>query len=188
MDRLHYSAGFVPQNRHPVSAETSTQNQTLKCVDLGSGAGLPGLVLAFQEKLNAGEMRGNLWTLCDRSQKAADFLKWAAAALELQIAIVKKSAEKLENRYDIITAKAFAAPPLLAECAANLLNVGGKAIVSVSPNRDFKNIWDTDKLGELGFEVNFEREPHSFAILYKVKTTDRKKTRSWKQMKEKPLW
>ncbi len=136
----------APDINKALDISTETKNKTLSCLDLGSGAGLPGLVLAYfcansdhfntsdafntSSAVKATDIMDWQWTLCDRSQKRADFLKWAAKYLNLKVLIVHKSVEDLHNRYDCITARAFASPPVVAECSANLLKKEGIAVIS----------------------------------------------------------
>jgi 16S rRNA (guanine527-N7)-methyltransferase len=99
-----------------------------KLIDVGSGAGFPGLVLAI--------VRPDIdVTLLDATRKKVGFLE--AAILELGIANARPlhaRAEELgqnpdhRERYDIVTARAVAALPALLELCVPLLRVGGRGI------------------------------------------------------------
>jgi 16S rRNA (guanine527-N7)-methyltransferase len=79
-------------------------------VDLGSGAGLPGLVVAA---LHRGPV-----TLVEERRLRVDFLRRAAAAMGIAVEIVAARAERLAPRpFDVISARAVA--PL-----AKLLDLG----------------------------------------------------------------
>ncbi len=181
-----------------------SMNKALSCVDMGSGSGLPGLILAYFTEYQ--------WVLCDRSQKKADFLRWAAQYLKLEISIIQEGAEELTDKYDYATSRAFASPPLVAECAANILNQGGAAIISdnfkATPSNQqsilettkqnmSQNIseeqyaqnerWNIKILERLGFTVNFVKEPFAFVVLTKT-TKSEYERRSWKKMLKQPLW
>jgi len=70
-------------------------------VDLGSGAGFPGLIVAA---LHHGPV-----TLVEERRLRADFLRRAAEALRVAADIVQARAERLPPRsYDVISARAFA--------------------------------------------------------------------------------
>ena len=94
-------------------------------IDIGSGAGFPGLVLKiFRPDLRI--------TLMDSLEKRCKFLKSAAGDLGLEeISVLCCRAEEAgreENhreRYDYATARAVAALPVLLEYALPLLKVGG---------------------------------------------------------------
>lgn len=79
-------------------------------IDLGSGAGFPGLVIAA---LHSGPV-----TLVEERRLRADFLRRAAATLGVEAEIVGGKAERIPPRtFDVISARAFA--PL-----ARLLDLG----------------------------------------------------------------
>ncbi|MFQ5773827.1 MAG: 16S rRNA (guanine(527)-N(7))-methyltransferase RsmG [Kiloniellaceae bacterium] len=97
-------------------------------LDLGSGAGFPGLVLAV---LGAGEVH---LVECDR--KKAAFLREAAAAAEAEIAIHNERIERLPPfPADVVTARALAPLPRLLDYAAPFLRPGerGSGGVAIFP-------------------------------------------------------
>ena len=189
-DVIEHSEAYIPHiGISPVHIQTAhssppADSEALKCVDIGTGAGVPGFVLALFDSKNT---TNRLWTLCDRSQKAVEFLDWAKEILDVEVEILHKGAEEMESTYDIVTARAFAPLPIVTECAGNLLKTGGKAIISAKPE-SIKNSWDKAKLEELGLSLKFEHELFNFAILSRDEAGDRSKIRSWKQMIKKPLW
>ena len=93
-------------------------------LDLGSGGGVPGIVLALARP----EVR---WTLVDSVGKKADAMRGFADALRLgNVEVVAERAEVLghgagRESYDLAAARACAALPVLAEYALPLLRVGG---------------------------------------------------------------
>ena len=93
-------------------------------LDLGSGGGLPGIVLALARP----EVR---WTLVDSVGKKADALRGFVDALRLRsVEVLVERAEVLgrgpgRESYDLVAARACAPLPVLTEYALPLLRVGG---------------------------------------------------------------
>lgn len=118
--------------------------------DLGSGAGLPGLPLA----LALVEIE---WILVEISARRAEFLRSVVADLDLRgrVTVLQERAEVVGRlpgyraRLDLVVARSFGAPSVLAECAAPLLRVGGRAVVSEPPGGAPAR-WPEEGLGRLG--------------------------------------
>jgi 16S rRNA (guanine527-N7)-methyltransferase len=118
-------------------------------VDLGSGGGLPGLVLAA--RWPAADL-----TLVEGSRRRADFLEQAARDLGRHRAgglrVVGHRAEELgrdpdwREKSEIVLARSFGPPPVTAECAAPLVRVGGWLVVSEPP--DVEVAWGELAWGE----------------------------------------
>jgi 16S rRNA (guanine527-N7)-methyltransferase len=85
-------------------------------LDIGSGAGLPGLVIAC---LVSGPV-----TLVEPRRLRAEFLQRAAAALGLDVAVHLSKAEALRGRFDSITARAVASVDRLLHLSAHLAHSG----------------------------------------------------------------
>ncbi len=82
-------------------------------VDLGSGAGFPGLIVAL---LHQGPV-----TLVEERRLRVDFLRRAAVALGVEVEILASKAERLPpRRFDVISARAFAPLPRLLELGTGL--------------------------------------------------------------------
>lgn len=117
-------------------------------VDLGSGGGVPGLVVALA--------RPDLsLALVDATAKRCRFLE--AAVTELGIGararVVHGRAEEvgrtdLRGTADAVLARSFGSPAVTAECAAPLLRVGGRLLVSEPPGG--LDRWPREALAELG--------------------------------------
>jgi len=104
-----------------------------RAIDLGSGGGVPGLVLALARPSVE-------WTLVDSVRKKADALRSFADALSLpSVRVVAERAEVLgrdtafRESFDLVTARACAALPVLAEYALPLLRVGGSLLAWKGP-------------------------------------------------------
>ncbi len=104
-----------------------------EAIDLGSGGGLPALPLAMARP----EMR---WTLVDSVGKKATILAEIAAVLDLHnVSVIADRVETLgrsvehRERYPLVTARACAALPALAELGLPLLAVGGTLLAWKGP-------------------------------------------------------
>ena len=104
-----------------------------EAVDLGSGGGLPALPLAMARP----EMR---WTMVDSIGKKAAILVEFARELSLRnVTVVAERAEALghssthRERYGLVTARACAALPVLAELSLPLLAIGGSLLAWKGP-------------------------------------------------------
>jgi 16S rRNA (guanine527-N7)-methyltransferase len=104
-----------------------------RAVDLGSGGGVPAIPLALARP-------GVRWLMVDSVGKKAAALRAFVDALDLPNASV--SAERAEalgrdplhrERYGLVTARACAALPVLAELALPLLEVGGQLLAWKGP-------------------------------------------------------
>jgi 16S rRNA (guanine527-N7)-methyltransferase len=104
-------------------------------LDLGSGGGVPGLVLAALRP----EAR---IVLLDARRQRTDFLERAVGRLGWggRVTVVAGRAEEVgrsptwRGRMPAVVARSFASPPTTAECAAPLLLVGGQLVVSEPPD------------------------------------------------------
>lgn len=116
-------------------------------VDLGSGGGVPGLVV--------GVARPDLrLVLVDAMGKRCRYLEWAVDTLGLDAQVVEGRAESvgrddLRGAADAVTARSFGPPATTAECAAPLLRPGGLLLVSEPPDGD-DDRWPSPGLTELG--------------------------------------
>jgi len=90
--------------------------------DLGSGAGLPGLVLAAA-------LPGMQVVCVEASRRKADWIERTASRCGIANASAEWSrAEEWDGVVDVVVARALAALPVLCEYAAPLLAEGGRAV------------------------------------------------------------
>lgn len=119
-------------------------------VDLGSGGGLPGLVVAVRRP----ELQ---IVLVERRRTRADMLVRAVRALGVddRVRVVADDVQvlvpELGGTVDAVTARSFAAPPVTLRWAGELLRTGGVAVVS-EPPADEPDRWPTELLEARGFE------------------------------------
>ncbi len=146
-----------------------------RVVDLGSGGGLPGLVVT------CGWPEARL-VLLEANGRRAAFLQAALRRLELEgrASVLHERAELAGRRetergaFDGVLARSFGPPAVVAECAAPLLRTGGWLVVSEPPpdSRPEKDLtdacgrWPTGELAQLGLEpVEALHEDFAFQVL-----------------------
>jgi 16S rRNA (guanine527-N7)-methyltransferase len=158
----------------------------LSGVDLGSGGGLPGLIILSQ-------MPETRLALVEVMGKRAAFLEQAIIELEFnsRAQVVRRRAEELAHdelfreRYSFVTARSFAGPGVTAEVAAGFLKVGGVLVVSEPPDSAGER-WSSAGLDRLGLRFDGLRKGiFGFAVLIKVQgchsSYPRVAGKAWKQ-------
>jgi 16S rRNA (guanine527-N7)-methyltransferase len=137
-----------------------------RALDLGSGGGLPGLVLARQWPASS-------WLLLDSNRRRTDWLAAAVARLEMadRVSVRCARAEEagrdpvLRSSFDLVTARSFGPPGVTAECTAPFLVVGGVLVVSEPPGGD-PSRWPAAGLSSLGLAADGDLvEPAAFQRL-----------------------
>jgi 16S rRNA (guanine527-N7)-methyltransferase len=127
---------------------------TARLLDLGSGGGLPGLVIA--EALPMASI-----VLLDRRQKRTDFLERAVRRLgwdHVEVwcgdaeRVVRRIADGTVRPFDVVTARGFGPPQITLRTAVACVAPDGVIIISEPPEGDR---WDPRWLDELG--VHLER-------------------------------
>ena len=124
-------------------------------VDLGTGGGVPGLVLATLTPWR--------WILVDRGDRRATFLRWAVRQLGLEDRVDVQLADavdiasgELRGAVSLVTARGFAPPGITAECAAPLLAKQGVLVVSEPPETTGgggeAHRWPAGGLSKLGLQ------------------------------------
>jgi 16S rRNA (guanine527-N7)-methyltransferase len=120
-------------------------------LDLGSGGGVPGLILLA------------LWStatavLLDARRRRCSFLESAVRALDLadRVSVACGRAEELARDqelrgvFELVVARGFGAPATTAECAVGFLERGGRLAVSEPPGKPERTRWPKEGLAELG--------------------------------------
>jgi 16S rRNA (guanine527-N7)-methyltransferase len=149
--QLEHAEGFGTIARRLASAGPTT------IVDLGSGGGLPGLVVA------SGWPDASV-ALLEANGRRAAFLRRAVDRLGLapRVTVLEERAEVcgrqegLRAGFDGALARSFGRPAVVAECAAPLLRVRGWLVVSEPPRTDGQSDggsrWPATELLQLGLE------------------------------------
>lgn len=158
-------------------------------VDLGSGAGLPGLVAAL------------VWPdaealFLEAHGRRAAGLANAAQELGLHHCTVRQArAEDVarepahRERYDLVLARSFGPPATTAECATGFLRPGGCMVVAEPPEEDVHR-WPADGLADLGLGPPQRRRTQevTVAVIPKVAPTDDRWPRRTGVPAKRPWW
>jgi len=122
----------------------------IRVLDLGSGAGVPGLVIACDRP-------GLTVTLVDRRERRTDDLVRAVASLGLddRVSVMTAEAAELGSRpdwagsQDAVVARGFADPQTTLTLAARLTRAGGVVIISEPPS-EYPSRWQPEWLAAAG--------------------------------------
>lgn len=127
--QLEHSSGFAD-----AAAAAGMADPPAAFLDLGSGGGVPGLVLAARWPradvvlVDANERR------CAALREAVESSGWQARARVVQARAEAAAREpELRGSFELVVARSFAAPAVTAECAAPFLRPGGLLVVSEPP-------------------------------------------------------
>lgn len=165
--------------------------KNLKILDIGTGAGFPGLVLKiFYPELEI--------TLLDSNHKKIMFLEQVIKRLNLKnITCLNTRAENLPSNYreyfDIVTSRAVAHLRILSELSIPYLKVNGKLIAmegisetEIEESEKILTELNSNILEVIKFNLPIEGSNRSLIIVEKEKETDKKYPRSYdKIMKNK---
>ena len=162
-------------------------------MDVGTGAGFPGMVLRILES-------DFDLTLLDSLGKRIDWLAETCAAMGLErVDCVHARAEEFavqhRQQYDIATSRAVAALPLLCELALPLVKPGGCFLAMKSVDSDHELQSARGAMGQLGGKLESVRDyaipgtevTHRLVVIRKVKGTPPQFPRTWAKMKKAPL-
>jgi 16S rRNA (guanine527-N7)-methyltransferase len=101
-----------------------------RVLDLGSGAGFPGLILASATEAH--------FTLLEARRKRASFLSVAAAEMGLsnvEVDARRGQPGQQSSTFDVVTGRAYARPAIFYRAAGAALRPGGLAILYANPEQ-----------------------------------------------------
>lgn len=166
------------------------EDGTLRALDLGSGGGVPGLILAQWFP----ELR---WVLLDVHRRRTSFLTRAVVHLEwaTRVAVVRADAAEaardrgLRGGCEVVTSRSFGPPARTAECGAGFLGVGGLLLVSDPPESPAQR-WPASGLERLGLRDEGARRSPAGTVraLRLVRRLDEQFPRPRRTMEQYPLW
>ena len=164
-----------------------------RAIDVGTGAGFPGMVLRIMEP-------DFDLTLLDSLGKRVDFLKEVQTDLELKnVTCVHARAEEFagqhREQYDVAVSRAVAQLNVLCELTLPLVKVGGRFIAMKSTSSDQEIQEARSAVSQLGGRIAAVRDydvpqtdvRHRAVIIEKVKATPRQFPRSFARIKKSPL-
>jgi len=120
-------------------------------LDLGSGAGVPGVILIALWPAATG-------VLLEARKRRCAFLEAAVSGLGLsdRASVACGRAEELARQrdfrgaFDLVVARGFGPPAATAECAVGFMGAGGRLVVSEPPGEADPKRWPAAGLAELG--------------------------------------
>lgn len=181
---LRHAEGFA------AAAEAALGRAPATFADLGTGGGVPGLVLALRWT----EARG---IFVDSNRRRTEALRRAVArvGVEDRIEVLEGRAELVgrsgayREGYEAVTARSFAEPAATAEIAAGLVKVGGVLVVSEPPDPT-RDRWPASGLSELGFGAAepVEQAGAHFVVVRKASGVPDRFPRGVGRPGKRPLW
>jgi len=165
-----------------------------RCIDIGSGAGFPGLPLKIAvPSLDL--------TLLDATQKRIDFLTTLCAKLDLNVSCIHARAEELaqasdyREQYSIATSRAVAELNVLSELCLPFVSVGGLFIAMKAADCDSEIESASNAISTLGAELDRCVDYmipgteifHRAVLIRKVKETPTIYPRRFAKIKRSPL-
>lgn len=160
-------------------------------IDVGTGAGFPGLPLKI--------MRSDIaLTLLDSLNKRVNFLSEVCKTIDLDASCVHARAEDLgrnENyreQYDIAAARAVAPMPVLTEYCLPYVKAGGTFAALKGRNENYKDSENAVKIlgGEISDVTEYalpDGDKRTLICVRKIKKTPPKYPRNSGQISKKPL-
>ncbi len=185
--------------KHFLDSVSSVKNNYIKdgisIIDVGTGAGFPGLPLRIcLENIEL--------TLLDSLNKRINFLQEVSDSLELDnIEFIHGRAEdfgKLEEyreQYDVATARAVAGLPILMEFCVPFVKVGGHFICLKGPNANLEleeskaamEVLGIELIEKIDIELPETDLDHNILVFKKVRSTPEKYPRKAGKASKSPI-
>lgn len=166
-------------------------NEELEVCDIGTGAGLPGIVLKIIfPKLNI--------TLVDALNKRIEFLKVVIEELNLKnIRVVHERGEVFirnnRNKFDLITCRALSKLNIISEICIPGVKVNGYFIpMKAQIEEEIKNTKYLELLNSkiekiISFTLPYEESIRNLIVIKKLQDTDKLYPRTFDKISKKPL-
>lgn len=183
--------GPDPVERHIAHSRAwAAELEPASFLDLGSGAGIPGLAVAL-------EWPGVQGTLLDGQVRRTAWLRTAVARLGLadRITVIEGRAEdlghdpELRERFPLVLARGFGPPAATAECGSGFTAPSGRLSVSEPPG-GAPDRWPGAGLEQVGLEISTQvvQSAGSFVILRKQTPLEDRFPRRRNLPLKSPLW
>ncbi|MDR3249917.1 MAG: 16S rRNA (guanine(527)-N(7))-methyltransferase RsmG [Mycoplasmataceae bacterium] len=151
-------------------------NKYKNILDIGSGSGIPGIVLKLLYPNNIS------LTVIEANKKKADFLKFLANELNIMITLLNKRAENIQNsereKYDLVTSRAVAELKVILEISAPYCKING---LIVEPKGKKVKI-ELNNAANMIDQLNLILLPKTNLIFQKNKKNDLKFPRKWTEI------
>ena len=162
-------------------------------VDVGTGAGFPGMVLRILEEdfdLTLLDSLGKRIAWLDETCR-----EMGLGRVECVHARAEEFAAQRRERYDVATSRAVADLPLLCELALPLVKVGGQFLAMKSVDSDEEIARARGAIGQLGgkvaevydYAIPESDVVHRVVVIEKVRPTPPQFPRPWAKIKKAPL-
>jgi 16S rRNA (guanine527-N7)-methyltransferase len=181
--QVEHALGFA------LAWEGSHRRPPTRLLDLGTGGGLPGLVLAERWHSPA--------VLLDATARRTAFLRDAlerpgapeGVEVVTERAEVAARSPGLEESVELVVARSFGPPAVTAECAARFASIGGWLIVAEPPDAQPAERWPEGPLAALGWAARGpQRHGAAFEVLEKVGPTPDRFPRAVGRPAKRPLF
>lgn len=169
-DQIDHALGFV------AILELELGGSPPSVIDLGTGGGVPGLVLAA------------CWpdtrvVLMDANERRTAFLQEALAGWPggAHAEVIRGRAEELgrdgslREKFQAVTSRSFGLPAATVECGSSFLAVGGSMVISEPPESDPAARWPRTGLDRVGLVPAVTVRPierFGYQVLKKVEPLD----------------
>jgi len=158
-------------------------------LDLGSGGGIPGVVLAEEW----GCPTVLLDSMAKRCRSLEEYLEHPDAPTNISVRCGRAEElareSDLEAKFELLVMRSFGPPAAAAECAVRYVSVGGLIIVSEPPTPDSQSRWNESGLAELGLRVaGFVATSRHFVVIEKIGATPPLYPRENGVPGKRPLW
>ncbi len=163
-----------------------------RVLDVGTGGGMPGVALAFYEP--AAHV-----TMLDATAKKLAFIREACEQLGLCPDFVNARAEEYarteaREQYDVVTARAVAALPMLCELCLPLVRPGGCFVAykgaaeeELAASRRGVGLLGGTDIATHGYAIPGMEAARTLIVVKKTARTPEQYPRAYAQIKKKPL-
>ena len=165
-----------------------------RVIDIGSGAGFPGLPLKIAEPTIA-------LSMLDATAKRVEFLNDLCAELGVEAVCIHSRAEEIAHRsdmrekYDFALSRAVARLNMLCELCLPFVNIGGLflAMKSVNCEDEIDESFDAARLlgaefiGTIDYTIPETDVKHRVVVLCKTSETPKKYPRRFAKIEREPL-
>ena len=172
---------------------TLTELKGKSLIDVGSGAGFPGLALKVAEPSLS-------LTLLDSLDKRVRFLQELSGKLGFEDVVclharAEEAPEALRGQFDVAASRAVARLNLLCELCLPFVKVGGLFLAMKGPGAEEEAEEAAKAIALLGgklervavYPIPGTDTRHSVVMIRKIRETPKKYPRRWAQIKKQPL-